>query len=208
VKLYLSSYRIGNAGDKLTTLTTDNPTAAIIMNAIDLDSANDRQIKLDAEITSLAALNITSEELDLRNYFANPAELLTRLNQYGLIWVRGGNSFVLRRAMRLSGFDIIALPLLETNQLVYGGYSAGAVVAGPTLRGIELVDDPDTVPDGYSEPIIWDGLQLYASSIAPHYQSQHPESAAIDATITYYQTKKLPYKALRDGEVIIVDTVA
>lgn len=48
------------------------------------------------------------------------------------------------------------------------GYSAGAVVATPTLCGIELVDPPDDVPRGYDAPIPWDGMGLVDFSVAPH----------------------------------------
>ena len=51
----------------------------------------------------------------------------------------GGNSFLLLRAMKQSGFDKLIVPLVENDILVYAGFSAGAVLATPTLHGIELV---------------------------------------------------------------------
>ena len=48
------------------------------------------------------------------------------------------NAFVLRRAMQLSGFDDIIVDLLDADAIVYGGFSAGAVVAAPSLEGIHL----------------------------------------------------------------------
>jgi dipeptidase E len=121
------------------------------------------------------------------------------------VWVTGGNSFVLRRAMRQSGFDEIASVLVRDGVLVYGGYSAGAVVATPTLKGIDLDDDPDELPDEYAAEVIWDGLGLYPKSIAPHYKSDHPESAIIDRVVEYFAANAMPYVTLRDGEAIVVD---
>jgi dipeptidase E len=101
--------------------------------------------------------------------------------------------------MRQSGFDLI-----QDGALVYGGFSAGAVVATPTLKGIELVDDPHEIPDGYEPEVIWEGLGLYDAAIAPHYKSDHPESAAIDRVVAYFERNNLPYKPLHDGEAIVV----
>ena len=106
-----------------------------------------------------------------------------------MIWTPGGNSFLLRRAMRQSGLDLFLMARWEDRNLVYGGYSAGAVVVTPTLRGIDLVDPPDQQASGYSAEIVWDGLALVPYCNAPHYDSPHPESK------------------LRDGEVIITRAV-
>jgi dipeptidase E len=41
-------------------------------------------------------------------------------------------------------------------------------------------------------------------SIAPHYRSNHPESAMVEEEVKYLIENKMPYKTLRDGEVIII----
>jgi dipeptidase E len=116
----------------------------------------------------------------------------------------GGNSFVLRRAMRLSGFDKLIGNFVNDNSLVYGGFSAGAVVATKTLRGIDLVDDPNSLPEDYPQNVVWEGLGFVDFSIAPHYRSDHPESESIENVVEYFQASNMPYKALRDGEVLVV----
>ena len=72
-------------------------------------------------------------------------------------------------------FHVGAL-LLESRRIILGFALAGAVVAGPSLRGLELMDDPFELPDGYDEPLIWHGLGLTPFAIVPHYQSRHPEA--------------------------------
>ena len=52
-----------------------------------------------------------------------------------LIWVNGGNVFLLRRAMQQSGLDNVIIERKSDDGFVYSGYSAGACVVGPTLRG-------------------------------------------------------------------------
>lgn len=90
-------------------------------------------------------------------------------------------------------------------ELVYGGFSAGAVVATTTLAGIDIVDPPDTVPTGYDPEVVWEGLGLVESSIAPHYRSEHPESAPIDTTVEWFEARGMPVLPLRDGEALLVD---
>ena len=153
-------------------------------------------------IARLQELGFTASEIDLRRYFGNPEGLRHCLEGFGLIWTLGGNSFLLRSAMHQSGLDAFLLGHRETN-LVYGGFSAGVVAVTPTLRGIHLVDPPELVPEVYGTEILWDGLALVPYCIATHYDSPHPESERIDHTIEYFHSHRMPYKALRDGQVII-----
>jgi len=117
----------------------------------------------------------------------------------------GGNAFLLRRAMRQSGFDRIAPDLIRAGKLIYGGWSAGAVVAGPNLKGIELMDAPDQVAAGYDSAVVWDGLGLIGFHLIPHYESGHAESPAADKVAMYLLDEALPYRTMRDGDVLIQD---
>jgi dipeptidase E len=204
MKLYLSSYHIGDHGQDLIRLAGHAQKALVVNNALDFVPDDDRRQIRDG-IEELEELGFEPEELDLREYLGRTDALHAVLSHCRLVWLRGGNSFILRRAMKASGFDVAARPLIEANELVYGGYSAGAVVATPTLRGIELVDYPDVVPTGYDPTIPWDGMGLVAYSIAPHYRSNHPESAAVEMVVEYFETHHMDYRTLRDGEVIIVE---
>ena len=71
------------------------------------------------------------------------------------------------------------LDFLERDAIAYGGYSAGIVMLTPSLHGVDP-DDPKIVPTGYPPAIIWECLGLIPYAIAPHYKSDHPESAATD----------------------------
>jgi dipeptidase E len=202
--LYLSPYNFGRAPEVLADLVAPRARAAIIMNATDVYAPDLRPAYVESYAAVLAGLGIDSDELDLRDYFGEPRELEARLSRYGLIWSAGGNAFVLRRAMRYTGFDAVAANLVETGDLVYAGCSAGAIVATPTLAGIECADDPNDVPAGYEAEIIWDGLDLFGKSIAPHYRSGHPESAVMENVIRSFTERGLTFQALRDGEAIVV----
>ena len=205
MRLYLSSYGLGNKPNKLVDLMRGKKKIAVIANASDYYDAVTRSERVSAQFEELQAIGLEPEELDLRNYFQNMGSMATKLAEYDGVLVRGGNAFVLRRAMKNSGFDGAILPLLKNDMIVYAGYSAGSAAATPTMEGIDIVDDKDIVPEGYDTEIVWGGLNLVPYSIAPHYKSDHPESEAIDKVVSYFEKKGIQYRALKDGEVIVIN---
>jgi hypothetical protein len=52
---------------------------------------------------------------------------------------------------------------------------------------------------------VWEGLDLLPYAIAVHYKSDHPESSSTDREIEFYQTNGIPYRALRDGQALVVN---
>lgn len=205
MRLYLSSYRLGNKPKEMLNLIGDNKRTVIIANAQDSKLANNRAERVQQEIDSLTALGLQPEELDLRNYFGETAKLGEVLKDFGFIWVRGGNVFLLRRAFKQSGFDKLLIELLKQDKIAYGGFSAGVCILAPSLKGIELVDPKNEIAEGYDKEIIWSGLGILGYAIAPHYRSDHPESEDIEKCVEYFRTNKIPHKTLRDGEAIVVN---
>ena len=208
MRLYLSSYRLGKRPDRLVELVGREARVLVTMNALDSLPTLRRQ-KLIARLAGdLSSLGLEVQELDLRSYFSAPHNIIRDLSQCDLVWANGGNAFTLLMAMTQSGFVDALKDLLENDTIAYGGYSAGAVVAGPTLRGMELVDSADpteAAPPGYAPEIQWDGMGLVDYSIAPHFQCDHPESSAIETVVQYFIDHDMPYRPLRDGEVILVN---
>jgi dipeptidase E len=205
MRLYLSSFRNGNNPEALLGLLGNKRRTALIFNAQDWKSIDDRSSDLAQEIERLKSIGLEPQEIDLRNYFEKTDALREALSSFDLIWVRGGNVFVLRRAFKQSGADMLIPELLQQNDVVYGGYSAGVDIMQPHLHGIELVDDPNVVPPGYDKEIIWECLGLIPYCVAPHYKSDHPESAAVDKTVEYYINNHIPFIALHDGQAIVID---
>lgn len=204
MKLYLSSYKLGNEVEKLKKLL-GHGKIAYISNALDsVKDTNWLNEFVAYDIQELTNANLDVEKLDLRNYFGKENELRDKLNNLSGIWVSGGNVFVLRQAMKLSGLDKIIKEFRSRPDFVYGGYSAGACVLSPSLKGYEIVDDPQNQPYELKETI-WDGLGLIDYVFVPHFKSNHPESADIDKEIEYLQKNNIPFKALRDGEVLIME---
>ncbi len=208
--LYLSSYHLGNDPSQLKNLVGKNTRAAVISNSLDFSLDHDRKRKsIQREIADLNNLGFISEELDLKNYFGKAPELEAKMEEFGLVWVIGGNTFILRRAMAESGLDKILLHythLQSKQDFIYAGYSAGVCVLSPTLKGIELADDPHFIPEGYQQQTLYDGLGIINYFVAPHYKSYHPESDLTDKTVEYYIEHKMLFKILRDGEALVERT--
>lgn len=206
MRLYLSSYRWGEAFDELLGMVGDRRRVALVSNALDLIPMADRLAyarKIHDPAADLRDAGLDPFDLDLRAYFGKPAGLAAALQDVGLVWAAGGNSFLLRRAMRQSGFDAVIARLLAADVVVYGGWSAGAAVAGPSLRGIDLMDAPDDLTDGYDSEPVWEGLGLIDQAIVPHVRSDHPEAEDAARSEAFMIAQGLPHIALRDGEVVI-----
>lgn len=203
MKLFLSSYHLGSNPKKFLDLFSENKNVAIIANAKDYKGSEEREERTEIDVKNLKELNLIPKEIDLRDYFGKKEALGKKLNEFAAVWVLGGNTFILRRAMKKSGLDEILREKVSDKNFIYGGYSAGSCVVTPTLKGLEFMDDPNVVPDGYKDEVIWEGLGLVDYFIVPHYKSGHPESSDADKTVKYLEENNIPFKTLRDGEVII-----
>lgn len=204
MRLYLSSENVGKHAARLIELVGSNKTVAYIGNAKDYWGAESRAVKTTDHKAEFEANGFEFTEFDLRNYFDQQKITRQEIERFGLIWCSGGNTFMLRRALRDSGLDKIIIDLVNEDKIVYGGSSAGSIVATPSLHGTELADDPNVVGDFYKQEVLWEGLKLTSNYIVPHVGSDWfgPESAAM---VQYLKKNKLSYKALIDGHVYIVD---
>lgn len=203
MKFYLSSYKIGNKPKKLKELTRGKKIG-FIPNSLDYVEKKERQKSNAKNMKDLSDLDINVEILDLKKYFNNKKELKKKIDSIDGVWVRGGNTFILRQAMKLSGFDKI-IKNIERQDFFYGGYSAGICVLAPSIKALEQIDNPTIMPYKKSKKIILEGLGILDYLILPHYKSNHPESADIDKGVKYCKKNNIPFKTLRDNKVIIIE---
>jgi dipeptidase E len=200
MRLFLSSSHLSSSPHELSGLVKPGARVVVVANALDNLPDFPRAGWLDNEYDGLAQLGLSAYEVDLREHYAEPKALHEALADSELVWVTGGNVFVLRDAMRRSGLDVLLQARLREDSIAYGGYSAGACVTAPTLRGgIELVDDAGAVTDP-----IWEGLGLVSFSFAPHYRSDDHQAQDIDRVVAYLQASEMPYRAVHDGQAIVV----
>ncbi len=203
MRLYLSSFDVGNRPDELVALAPGG-RVGLVMNALD-NRPEGRAIWQSRQAARLRDLGFSVEELDLRKFFDAPGTLGPRLDGLDMVWINGGNTFILRRAMRASGFDREIVGRLHADRIAYAGFSAATVILAPSLRGLEAVDDPADVPPDYPEPTDWEGLAILPFAVVVHYRSNHAESAAVEGEVAFYEREGMAYRTLGDGQAMVVN---
>lgn len=206
MKLYLSSYRLGNFGEELKVLVgKTRAKVAVISNAVDWSSDLKRvRDGINNEFDDMKSLGFEPTLLDLRNYFNRPG-LTECLINFDMVWVRGGNTFILMKAMKQSGFDEVIEKLIKPGKLVYAGYSAAFCAVSPSLKGVELVDDVNAKAEGYKDFDVWEGYGLVDFYPIVHFRSNHPESDDVEKEYEYVRHTGIKYKTFHDGDVYIVN---
>lgn len=149
----------------------------------------------------LHAMGLTMYGLDLRIFNrcdTRPEDMYEALKDYDVIWVGGGNTFYLRYLLRMSCFDKVIAQLLEEGK-VYGGGSAGAIVAGPTLECFEMADKPSR-----AKKVIMEGMNLTDKVIIPHWD--HPMYGPIDIKIkALLDDKGFRTIPLTDSQAVVIN---
>ena len=166
MKLYLSSYRIPHIASLETILgkKLTETTIAFIPNAKDYYSRLAWEYKVKNYVNYFRSHGSKVVIVDLKDHTDGNA-LKSVLSKVDLIWAAGGNAFCLRYEMKRSKFQDVINELLAEGK-VYGGDSAGAIVAGLSLKGVESADNP-----GLAQEILQDGLKLVPYVILPHADS-------------------------------------
>jgi len=205
MKLYLSSYKVGNRIEELKKWIDEHGNKiCLIPNSRDIYPESEKKSNgIQADVNELIALGFDVTVISLKDYFNNKEELLSKIKEFNAFYVVGGNVFVLRQAMYLSGFDEYLKTIENNTNYLYAGYSAGICVLAKDMHGLDICDDPDINP--YDIDTIWEGLGYFDYIFLPHYKSDHPESHLVDKVVDLFEEKKVKYKALKDGDVIILN---
>jgi dipeptidase E len=114
------------------------------------------------------------------------------------IFVGGGNTFRLLDALQRLGLVAAIRDRVEAGA-PYLGSSAGAIVAGPTLK---TTKDMPVV-----EPASFDALGLVPFQISPHYLDPDPSSTHMGETQEerirqYHEENALPVAGIREGAML------
>jgi len=208
MKLYLSSYKIGTKTSELKKwIDIHGNKIVIIANAKDqyTDLKRVENGTMD-DISQLEAIDFKVQRLNLKDYFGKKDKLRADFQEIKAFYVVGGNTFVLRRAMKLSGFDILLKEFSLRSNILYAGYSAGICVLAPNMRAIAVMDEPEINPYNTDSHPIYEGIGLIAYSPIPHFESVHSETEAANHAVDYCIKNDIIYKTLCDGDVIIEDT--
>jgi dipeptidase E len=138
------------------------------------------------------------EPIDLKQWLDDAPGLYQKLNSKYVIWLGGGHTYYLRWILQRSGSDKMIKAFVE-NGKVYAGWSAGAIVAGPTTLYFDLMgDDPADAPE-----FISNGLQLTDTVVVPHFLNPDYNRAAIK-TNAQLRAAGFSTCTLKDNEVFLV----
>ncbi|HVX58153.1 MAG TPA: Type 1 glutamine amidotransferase-like domain-containing protein [Candidatus Saccharimonadales bacterium] len=209
MRLFLSSYRAGSHSAELLKLVGSIRKVAIISNAKDYKNSDERAKSMQENFDFWRSIGIEPTEIDLRPYFHKDGAAKL-LNDFEFVWLAGGNAFLLRRALKYSGMDKYLIEKVRSGALIYGGESAGAIMAAPSLRGSEDAsspdheDDPDYTPDPYEREVLWGGLGLIDFVLVPHYKNPNIGDS-IDGYVDYLRENNIDFDTIREEEAYIVN---
>lgn len=150
MKLYLSSYKVGNKKEELKKWIDEHGNKiCLIPNSRDIYPESERKATgIQADVNELIDLGFDVTVISLKEYFEDKEGLLIKLEEYNAFYVIGGNTFALRQAMYLSGFDKFLKTIENNPNYLYAGYSAGICVLAKDLHGLDVCDDPNANPYG------------------------------------------------------------
>lgn len=153
---------------------------------------------VDADRRALTTAGLDLVEIDLTVLAGDP--LAAALAGLDAIYLAGGNTFALLHHVRRSGLDQL-LPSLLDDGMLYLGASAGAVVAGPDVEPLSLMDDPTEAPALDSTR----GLGLVDVVPVPHADGQlppYPKSLVEQIVSTY--GGRFPLQRIDDDQALLV----
>lgn len=164
-KLFLYSLLVSDEQfvylDALVNKTRETITFALIENATDVIEGSEEWVK--GIRVSLQEQGYVVETIDLRHWMDKKEALREKLASKDVIWVCGGHTYYLRWILMKTGADEIIKELVAEGK-VYAGWSAGAIIAGPTTRCFdEMGDDPSEAPEA-----VFEGLHLLDIVVVPH----------------------------------------
>lgn len=145
-------------------------------------SRYDARQKMALLSDSFSCANIEYKMLELDDPKLDEEQLRSTIDSAGVIYVDGGNTFWLQKYIKLSKFWEVVKPHLESNQCVYIGSSAGAIVAGRSIRTAHWKewDDPSVATDD-DDSFQWTEANLEGGNLIPnesffmHYEDEKHE---------------------------------
>jgi len=150
-------------------------------------------VKKDWDIMREIGFNV--EEVDIEG--KTESQLVKLIGLKDIIFVGGGNTFYLLKAMRVCNFEKVIRKLLKQGK-VYIGASAGSIVAGRTIKTASWESGDENIVDIRN----FKGLNLVPFDIFVHYQPEDAE--IIKKHIKSARKRKRGLKILTDEQALLV----
>ncbi|HKR81867.1 MAG TPA: Type 1 glutamine amidotransferase-like domain-containing protein [Candidatus Saccharimonadales bacterium] len=200
MKLFLSSQAISKAqAPELIALVGKKAAdikLAVIENAADVEAGPKDWLLRNRQLIESHGFGV--EYIDLQTVAKDLAALRTKLASKDVLWFGGGNVYYLRWLLRDAGVESIVKDLVQSGT-VYGGGSAGAIIAGPTLRHFETADDPKAAPE-----LLYDGLFFTEKVVVPH--MDNPKfTAVIQGIENGLRADGYSTVPLTDAQALVID---
>jgi len=164
VKLFLSSQAISKEQAPyfldLVAKPAKSIRLAVIENAADVETGSKAWLLRNRHMIESHGFEV--EYVDVRKYAQDVEALRAKFAAKDVLWFGGGNTFYLRWLLRNTGVERIVKELVHAGT-VYGGGSAGAIIAGPTLHFFEAADEPQASPG-----IVYEGFSFTNKVVVPH----------------------------------------
>ncbi|MDE1970935.1 MAG: Type 1 glutamine amidotransferase-like domain-containing protein [Patescibacteria group bacterium] len=122
-------------------------------------------------------------------------EVRKMLLGFDIVYVTGGNSFYLLKAIKESKFDFVIKELLEEG-VIYMGASAGSYIACPTIEMAKWKHQ-----DKYNHYKVED---LHAMNLVPFLVSVHYAPEFDEVLKKGIQNSNLPVKVLTDEQAVLI----
>jgi peptidase E len=116
---------------------------------------------------------------------------------FDILYVLGGETFVMLKRMRLTGFAKFVKGLEKNKKIIFFGSSASSIIAGPNIAIAAWGSDGETNKAGLKN---FTGLGLTKTAIYPHYESKFKQEVE-----DFKKKVKYPVLALSDGQALFVD---
>jgi len=150
---------------------------------------------VNRDLETMKEIGFNVEEIDIEG--KKEHEVMKLLELKDIIFVEGGNTFYLLKAMRGCNFEKVIRKLLKLGK-VYIGASAGSVVAGRTIKSSNKFGTGDKNNFGVKN---LKGLNLVPFDIVVHYT---PENAEIIKKKLRWKWQRRKLKILTDDQAILV----
>lgn len=200
--LYISSKYFGNNTNFLKNwIKENNNKILLIPNALDAKDVVKIKNNIENDTRLLNEIGFEVKVVNLKDYFHNQEKLMQDFSSYKACCVIGGNVFVLRQAMHLSGFDKYLETISNVSNSLYIGYSAGGCVLCDELDIFNKVDEPISFYE--KDNIIYKGLGFIDYTFIPHYKSDYHKVHLIDDLVEKCINENIKFKALKDGDILI-----